>query len=68
MEFDGAQMQEELEDGDPGLQSPAAKKPQNYADDMNAIQEQEENQKIELLTPAHRDLNFNSEYKDKDNN
>ena len=57
-------MVQELDDDDANLQSPEPKRANNYPDDMNTLQERDPNQKLELLTPEHRNLNFNSEYKE----
>lgn len=65
MEFGSAQVDQELDEDDP--QSPEPRKQNNNADEMNTLQEPDENQRLELLSPEHRNLNFNSEYKDKDN-
>ena len=59
MEFD-------LNDG-ADLQSPEPKRLMNAPDENISLQDPNENQKLELVTPEQRNLNFNSEYKDREN-
>jgi len=58
MEFD-------LNDG-ADLQSPKPKR-LGPAEEIISLQDPDENQKLELVSPEQRNLNFNSEYKDREN-
>jgi hypothetical protein len=59
-------MEFNLDDG-ADLQSPEPKR-LGPAEEIISLQDPDENQKLELVSPEQRNLNFNSEYKDRENN
>ena len=65
MEFGSAQDDKEFDEYDP--QSPESRKQNINENEMNTLQEPDENQRLKLFILKHSNLNFNSEYKDKDN-